>query len=385
MNIPGADSLLAWIVRWRCYRLGQPPVLNRYNDYTNSQRILLVLTTGLGDTVLSSAAFSGVRTAYPRAEIRLFCRSAWLGLFINDPRLDGLLPYFGKYRRFFKTIAGIRSFAPDLTLILHGNDPDIIPLLFLSGCQRIVRIPNTKTRFRYLLANRERHVDENCLDGLHYVDNRLRIFDTLGIKTNKCEPCIYLPARSTNNSLPGLLPGSSYWVYHAFSANHFKDWPTDNIAPLLRESRRRWPRLDIVLTGGAKDRKALASVTTQLADTGIVNLAGTLSIRETAQILACSKVVVAPDTGVLHLAASLGTPTISLYASTNHRNAGPRPQTSRQVRLQKELTCRPCLAEHCKYHPATCMAQIGVDEVLAGLQEMIATGDARNQHEAGHG
>jgi len=88
----------------------------------------------------------------------------------------------------------LKSFAPDITVILHGNDPDIVPLGFLGGSRFIVRIPTTGTRYAFLLSNREREADRSTIDGWHYVDNRLRVLDTLGIAPASRAPRIHLDA-----------------------------------------------------------------------------------------------------------------------------------------------------------------------------------------------
>ena len=379
MNIPGADTLLSAIVRWRS-RSAQPPAINTTEGYACSQRILLVLTTGIGDAVFSTATFPNIRKAHATAEIRLFCRPAFFGLFAADPRLDGLIPYSGKYRRFFRTFNELKDYAADLTIILNANDPDIIPMLFLAGCRRIVRAASTKTRFQYLLANRNRPEDAHDDSTIHYVDNRLRILDTLGIKSGEREPRVILPPLAPDDPLRDLLPPASYWVYHAFSADHFKDWPQENIVPLLKKTRQRWPQLSIILTGALKDKLKLESVVHSLSepksgptsDPGVINLAGRLSLEESAQLITRAACVVAPDTGILHLAAALGTPVLGLYASIDHKVAGPRPQASTQAIIQKPITCASCLTDHCPYFPATCMNQISVDEVLEGLEQIFA-------------
>ena len=100
-------------------------------------------------------------------------------------------------------------------------------------------------------------------------------------------------------------------------------------------------------------------------------LAGELDIAETAACLAGAACVVAPDTGVLHLAAAVGAPVVGLYAPTFASLVGPRSALPVASVIQKPQTCAPCLEKKCPYTPKNCMDQIGVGEVLAGLAQQL--------------
>jgi hypothetical protein len=111
MNLPFIDSLLFSHVRRRAGTRPVRPLAQLQLDAV--KRVLVVLTTGLGDAVLSTPVLPALRAALPQADIRLFCRAAWAPLFAADPDLDALIPYSGKYRRFFPTLRALRDFSPE--------------------------------------------------------------------------------------------------------------------------------------------------------------------------------------------------------------------------------------------------------------------------------
>jgi ADP-heptose:LPS heptosyltransferase len=177
MNPPFVDALLFSHVRRKAsFAPVRPLEQLRIGDI---RRVLVVLTTGLGDAILSTPVLPALRAALPHADIRLFCRAAWEPLFAADPDLSAVIPYRGKYRHFFSTLRALRDFSPELTVVLHGNDPDILPLCYLSGSPFIVRIPTTGTRYGFLLSNSDRVADRTTLPLLHYIENRLRRINTL--------------------------------------------------------------------------------------------------------------------------------------------------------------------------------------------------------------
>ena len=366
MNLPFIDSLLFSHVRRRASTRPVRPLAQLQLDAV--KRVLVVLTTGLGDAVLSTPVLPALRAALPQADIRLFCRAAWAPLFAADPDLDALIPYSGKYRRFFATLRALRDFSPDLTVVLHGNDPDILPLCYLSGSPFIVRIPTTGTRYGFLLSNRERKVDQTTLPGVHYIENRLRILDTLGIAPAGNSPRVFLAegaARKSAAVLRDEIGAGPYWVMHVYAADAYKVWPLEKVRQLLEQARMTWPSHAIVLTGGGQDRAPLA----ELADgiPGAHNFAGRLDIAGTAAVLAGAACVVAPDTGIGHLASALDIPLVALYAPTFSNLVVPRAGNAKPTIVQKPRTCEPCVEKQCPYVPKNCMDQIGVDEIFSAL------------------
>jgi ADP-heptose:LPS heptosyltransferase len=317
--------------------------------------------------------FPALRKALPNAEIRLLCRAAWAPLFAADPDLNGVIRYAGKYRRFFSLVGELRRFQPDLAIILHGNDPDILPLAFLAGSRFIVRIPTDGTRYGFLLSNRQRAEDRTPVAGRHYIDNRLRILDTIGVAPLEPYPRIHLPPAVREGMAARLrarLGDKGYWVMHARAADLYKNWPTEKTRALLEHARSAYPGLAVLLTGSGADRSALLDLVAGLEDAHVV--AGEFDIAETAACLVDAACVVAPDTGVLHLAAALGAPVVGLYASTSAALVGPRSRGRTPVIIQKTCACEPSRVKQCPYVPRNCMDQISVDEVRVALDSALA-------------
>ena len=385
MNLPLADSLLYQLAHWQARRHPVQPI--EAFQAGAVRRVLVVLSTGMGDAILSTPVLPVLRQGLPQAEIRLFCRAAWTPLFENDPDLDGLIVYAGKYRRFFSTLRALRTFAPELVVVLHGNDPDILPLCAFSGARFIVRIPTTGTRHTSLLSNRSRSSDASTLPGLHYIENRLRILDTLGLRTKGTEstagteatesslaPRIHLQATRAAEVVAQLrqrIQSQHYWVMHPCAADPYKVWPMAKARALLEQARQRWPQLAIVLTGSRHDAATLQQLAQGLD--GVFNTAGALDIAQTGAVLQQARCVLAPDTGVAHLAAALDTPVVALYAATDARLIGVRPRHAATVILQQPQTCTPCIEKRCNYTGTTqhCMEQISLQSVLQALQSVL--------------
>ena len=370
MDLPFAEGLLAGWTRHAARRDPVRPLSSL--DLTRVRSVLLVLTTGLGDAVLSTPVFAALRRAMPQARITLFVRAGWAPLFAAETDLDVLVTYHGKWRRFFHTLGRLREVRPELALVLHGNDPDILPFAYLSGARHILRIPTTGTRYGWLLSNVAREADRNTVPGWHYIDNRLRILDSLGIAKERLTPVIRPdPAALAKVATwrRDKLGDQDYWVLHPWAADRYKTWPLPQVAEFLAAAAVRWPDMRIVLTGSARERAAAEVLAAKFP--GLTIAAGEFDIAGTAALLAGARAVVAPDTGLLHLAAALDVPCVGLYAPTRVALVGPRAEHAPVRALQQPLTCTPCLEKHCSYAEATCMAQFRADQVVAALAEVI--------------
>ena len=136
-------------------------------------------------------------------------------------------------------------------------------------------------------------------------------------------------------------------------------WRVDKFRELARRLNQNGLRL--VIVGGADDRAAGE----EIVKAGGVNLAGRTSLIETAAILEQSTLLVSGDSGVLHLAVGLGTPTVSLFGPGIAAKWAPRGDWHRVLNLS--LDCSPCTrfgtTPPCPV-ASRCIEEIGVEEVF---------------------
>lgn len=106
---------------------------------------------------------------------------------------------------------------------------------------------------------------------------------------------------------------------------------------------------------------------------------------ELAALIGASRAVVGVDTGLAHLAAALGTPSVTLYGATRADRTGTFGE--RQVHLAADFPCSPCLARECRYRgesavqPA-CYATLGPERVWHELGALLAFGSQEAAHDA---
>ncbi len=185
-------------------------------------------------------------------------------------------------------------------------------------------------------------------------------------------PRTSLQLRSAENEvLPryDLAPGT-YSVVHPGMGGSALNWPIENYEGLVRElvSREK-----VAITGTPADEPYVAPLRERLRDLpNVVWLDGKLKGPELISVLANARTVTAPSTGVLHLAASTGVPTLGLFSPV--RVQQPKrwgPQGARTKTLMPQVECpgeMSCLGPACPLFD--CMKRITVSDAVQALDEL---------------
>ena len=124
----------------------------------------------------------------------------------------------------------------------------------------------------------------------------------------------------------------------------------------------------VELSGGPEDRP-LADDLLRHGEAAVGDRVGGLSLRETAGLIAAADLFIGCDTGPLHMAVALGTPTVSLYGAADPERTGPWGQSAGIVTHQ--VPCAPCRKRHCHVPGHPCMSELEVDEVLDRVRPFL--------------
>jgi heptosyltransferase II len=145
-----------------------------------------------------------------------------------------------------------------------------------------------------------------------------------------------------------------------------KRWPSAAYAALTR--RLLAEGLAVWVLGGP-DEKALANEI--VADTAARDLTGR-DLRDAILALASASVAVSNDSGLLHVAAALGTPSIGIFGPTSPWHWAPLNPLAATIETAAELSCRPCHKPTCRFGHHRCMEEIAADDVLTATQRALA-------------
>lgn len=185
---------------------------------------------------------------------------------------------------------------------------------------------------------------------------------TKELQTKSTPP--FLELKSPKLSMVPLLP-SEYIVIHPGMGGSALNWPTHFyfiLAKKLVELEKR-----VIITGTQSDEPWLKNLESPLKSLpGLTWLVGQLDLKTLLYVLSRSAAVVAPSTGVLHLAASTGVKTIGIYSPIRVQTPvrwGPRGVYTRAYMPNVECPAKNhCLEEACELYP--CLERITPEHIL---------------------
>jgi len=144
-----------------------------------------------------------------------------------------------------------------------------------------------------------------------------------------------------------------------------KRWPVASYADLARRLAAEGHWIWVI---GGPGEKELAGEIADGAD--IRDLTGP-DLRNAILALASATVAVSNDSGLLHVAAALGTPAIGIFGPTSAWHWAPLNPIAAVIEIAGELPCRPCHKPACRLGHHRCMRDISVDRVAISIRQAI--------------
>ena len=144
-----------------------------------------------------------------------------------------------------------------------------------------------------------------------------------------------------------------------------KRWPAENFAQLAKDLIAKGE--SVWLLGSEKD-KAIADRINVLADNQCINLCGNTSLQDAIDLLAIADHAVCNDSGLMHVAAAVGTHLVAVYGSSDP--SFTPPLTDRVEIVKIDMACAPCFKRECRYGHYNCLKQISAESVAVKLQEV---------------
>jgi lipopolysaccharide heptosyltransferase II len=339
----------------------------------HAQRVCLIKPSALGDVVQALPVLNALRTRFPKAHIAWLVNRAYAPLLKPIPILDEVI----EFDRDILRGAGLSGALAFLTFLRELGDRKFDLAIDLQGLFRSGLL-SAATRARRRIGL------QSAREGsfLFYTD----LVDDVGGSSAAVERYWQIAEILGVGNVPKEFPLSLTDAEKQEAASRLTGLPRPYLAlqPGARWETKRWPAASFaaaasnvlrerggsaIVLGGPGEEPIAAEVAKALG-APFRNLAGTTSLRLLAAVLEACDAVLTNDSGPMHLAAAVGTPTVSLFTCTSPDRAGPYGQARGVV--ETSVPCRGSYLRTCDR--MTCMKDLTPEKILPRLYDVLPPG-----------
>jgi heptosyltransferase-1 len=345
----------------------------------DARRVVLLKPSALGDIVHSLPVLTALRRRFPHAHIHWAVNRSYADLLRGHPDLDEVLTFDrrashgGLWRTahsFLDLAEQLRRLRPDLVVDMQGLFRTGL-LAFLSGASRRVGLSTAREGATWFYTDVVRVAD---FDAMHAVDRLWLLAEALGAGGGPKAFRIPLEDDARRWAAERLAGLPRPWLAVGAGARWTtKRWPPAHFAGLLRRAQAQFGGT-AVFVGGADEGPLSDAAAAGLAGPAR-NLAGRTTLPQLTAVLETADVMVANDTGPLHLAAALGRPVVAPYTCTKARLTGPYGCEAGAV--ESRVWCQGSRLKRCGR--MECMAELTPERLWPRLEEVLQTWQIRRR------
>jgi ADP-heptose:LPS heptosyltransferase len=326
----------------------------------NPRSLLFIRPGGIGDAVHLLRAILAVKARFPECTITVLAEKRNASIFTFCGAVSRILLY---------------DRPSDLIKVVRGTFDAVIDTEQWHRLSAVIaRLSGAPMLVGYATNNRKKlftHPIPYCHD-TYEAESFLALLKPFGISVSRpVGPALEIPEKAVAGACKkvAVLDGSPYIALFPGASIVERRWGTAKFRELA--GRIHGWGFPVVVVGGKGDELAGDAI---VADGSGINLAGKTSLAETAAVLKHSLLLVTGDSGLLHIAAELRVPTVSLFGPGIEKKWAPRDE--RHIVLNKYLSCSPCTrfgyTPQCRIG-ASCLDRITVDDVERAIRRILGS------------
>jgi predicted lipopolysaccharide heptosyltransferase III len=340
-------------------------------DWSEVQKVLLVRLRSIGDTVLATPSLAALKRFLPNVEIDILVEDWVAPVLNNHSHVDNVvvLERGGLMGR-ARVARELRSANYDVVYNLHGGTT----ATFLARATGARHRVGFKT---YQYAGLHNHQAPSPLllwgqQKTHSVEQQLALLGWTGVPvTDRPRTQLGVSPEATetiNRSLAEAgLQDCRIALIHPAAAFATKQWATENFARVVEfVTTRGFAPVAIA----APHESAVIEKLVSAASVKIVTF--DLSLPEVTALAARSQLFVGNDSGIAHIAAAVGTPSVVIFGSSNVAHWRPWNSAAAEV-VFEEMACQPCHGYFCeKFDEPECILRVPVTRVTAAIDRLLS-------------
>ncbi|MCC7449547.1 MAG: glycosyltransferase family 9 protein [Anaerolineae bacterium] len=299
------------------------------DQWAKARKILCVRLDNLGDVLMTTPAFRALKALNPNVHLTLLTSRMGSGIARFVPEIDAVIEFDVPWvkvegqllnsQSVFDLIARLKQEHFDAAVIFTVFSQNPLPAALICYLAEIpLRLGYCRENPYDLLTDWVPDT-EPLSDIQHEVIRQLNLVKTIGVETDNTALSLNVPVHLRDQALEQLRslmidPRRRWLLLHRGVSEKKRQYPPE----LFAEAGRALVRLgyQIGLTGVASE-KALTDQLAKAIGAGGVSLAGQFSLGDFIGLIASAPLLIANNTGPVHIAAAVGTPVVVLYAHTN--------------------------------------------------------------------
>jgi predicted lipopolysaccharide heptosyltransferase III len=353
-------------------REAQPLAPARW-DWREVRRVLVVRLRSIGDTVLATPSLYALRRFLPDAQIDILLES-WVAPVLEGlSEVDNIITVErGSTAARARVARHLRASRYDVAYNLHGGTTATL-LMRAAGAKH--RVGFSSYQYSRLLNHAAPAPTELWgQEKTHSVEQQLALLGWTGVPvsdrprtrlavTEKAKASVALRLRAAQ--VDDVKPLA---LIHPAAAFDTKQWATSNFARVAEDLSSRG--LKVVAIAAPNEKQVI----TELIENSAAHVAAftDLSLPEVTALAARSRLFVGNDSGIAHMAAAVGTPSVVIFGSSNVAHWRPWTVAASEV-VREELPCQPCPGYFCaEFDAPECIRRVTVERVCAAIERVIS-------------
>lgn len=330
--------------------------------YSNKSfsHILVIRLSSLGDVLLTTPVLRVLKEHFNEAKIDFLAADPFHKILENNPKINKIYVYnksetLKEISYWKKNIADTLPFKKyDLIIDLQNN---FRSRYFSFGLSKNVLRYNKHRLEKLLLVNFK--IKPKIVTPIP--ERYISTLEPLGIYPDNIGLELYLDKPEKNNKLILFAPGAKHFT---------KRWLPEYFAELADLLSKDGYKIALI---GGNDDYELCKFISKMANSEIDNFAGVYSVKQSAEFISSSVLLVSNDSAAMHFAAAVNTPVLAIFGSTT-QELGFSPYNSEHLIVETELSCRPCThigRADCPKKHFNCMKQISPLSVYYSALKLI--------------
>lgn len=331
------------------------------------KRILVIQTAFIGDVILITPLIAAIKKIFSQSLIDVLVIPQTANLLANNPKINSVLVFDkrnNKFVEFFKTLKILKENKYDLAISPHSSLTTAL-LIYFSGIP--IRVGFARWISQILLTHKLPHlkntlkIKKNLFLLSPFSNEEFSIQTELfpSAKMNEKAENILLELKTKCKKIIAVAPGSNWFT---------KRWPKEHFEQLVKKLSDL--NYGIIFIGSKEERDLCEEINPHK---NYVNLAGELSLLESAAVISFCNLMICNDSGALHIADAMQTDVFAFFGPTV-KSIGYFPFRENDKVFEVDLDCRPCSSHGtnaCPLGHHNCMKFIKADFVVSAVQNKL--------------